>query len=150
MTVAAAAAGILVLGAALAAEQIELKPPAAPKLTKAERIAAVTRSIAQAEARLTSCTDAEIAKSEQRGHTRKAEQKRKQRADDEAALKNLRPELAWLKGELTLAGAESQVKGLAAALEKAADGEKPAIQAALDAASQALALVKKLEESEDF
>jgi len=145
-------AGVLALaaGGVLAAEQVEVKAPAAPKLTKAEQIERLNREIFKAELRLLAITDAYIAETEKEKGKRRADMLRKDRAKATAALPGMRIERAWLKGEITLANAEKAVNVAEEAVAKAKDNEKSGAQAALDAARAELERVKKLEAAKDF
>jgi hypothetical protein len=138
-------------GMALGAEQIELKPPAGPKLTKAERLAQVKSRIDAAEHLLGQLTPEAIARTEKQS-PKTAARDRRAVAAAQAKLPGLKTELAWLEGRLTLAGAESSVKAREADLAKAKpDGPgRGGIDAALAEARRELEQVKKLEESKDF
>lgn len=135
-----------------AAEQVEIKPPAAPKLTKAERIEKLKISIANDEERLKRLTDEYIeakAKADSRPD-RKRSWLVRDRETSRARLPASRTELGWLEGRITLAGCEKAVKTALESLEKAKDAEKASAQAALASAQAALAVVKKLEAEKDF
>ena len=139
----ALAAGILVLGAALAAEQIELKPP---KPTRAERTKVVREQIAHNETVVRRNNDAEIAKLEKRS-AQQGKYARLARQDAERKLPVLRRELDWLEGRLTLASAEQAVKNLETTLAKAREQDRAAIEAAMATARAELEQVKKWEAS---
>lgn len=145
------AAGILALGAALAAEQIEIKPPAAPKLTKAERTEKVKQALFRAEKLIRDITDERIARMAKQ-NPKLGEQERKARDAAQAKLPGLRTELAWLEGKLTLAGCEKSVKTLDESLGKAEadDPGRPAIETAIAEARRELEQIKKLEAEKDF
>jgi hypothetical protein len=139
----ALAAGILVLGAALAAEQIELKPP---KPTRAERTKVVREQIAHNETVVRRNNDAEIAKLEKRS-AQQGKYASLARQDAERKLPVLRRELDWLEGRLTLASAEQAVKNLETTLAKAREQDRAAIEAAMATARAELEQVKKWEAS---
>jgi hypothetical protein len=59
-------------------------------------------------------------------------------------------EIAWLRGEVTLAGCEAKVKAAQEAVDKAAEKAKPDAQKALDKARAELELVKGFEARGEF
>lgn len=132
---------VLGLGAASAAEQVEIKPP---KPTRAERTKTVKEQIAHNEAVIQRNNDAEIARREKKS-AQQAKFARLLRQEAEGKLKLLRRELDWLEGRLSLASAEQTVKDLEATMAKAKDPEKVSIETALAAARAEVEVIKKWE-----
>ncbi|MFA4944868.1 MAG: hypothetical protein WC789_09240 [Lentisphaeria bacterium] len=145
------ALALVLASMSMAAEQIDLKPAAGPKPTKAERIEKLKQDIFKAERIVETVTEARIARREKE-NPKFAEQDRRARANAIAKLPPLRTELAWLEGRLTLAAAESAAKAREADLARAKpdDPGRASIEAALAEARREMDLVKRLEAEKDF
>lgn len=120
----------------------------APKQTKAERIAALQKQVADDEY-VKKNVDAGLATAAKDGKQPSTSDVINQRILAKR-IESARTEIAWLGGELTTKGCEVKVEAAQAAVDKADEKAKPDARKVLEKAKAELELVKGFEARGEF